>query len=216
MSFPIKKSVFLSILLILAIVSNYILTLIGADENLKLLTLSFVPYLFYIFNRKKYILLLSTLMLFKFLLIGSGLLHFDYFYVDGEAFHSAYIIIKDVFIGGGETPHNQQHILNSPIWLSVGFYYYLLGLIMSSSDFSLLLAFNYLFIFFSALIWIKINKYSQISIVTSVLLLISPESYIFGMYIGKEIILLFLAMVAIYISQNISIKHNNQKNNIYY
>jgi len=100
MSFLVKKSVFLSILLILAIAFNYMLTLIGADENLKLLTLSLTPYLFYIVSRKKYILLLSTLMLFKFLLIGSGLLHFDYFYVDGEAFHSAYMIIKNVFIEG--------------------------------------------------------------------------------------------------------------------
>jgi|APSaa5957512535_1039671.scaffolds.fasta_scaffold56505_2 hypothetical protein len=211
MSFLVKKSVFLSILLILAIAFNYMLTLIGADENLKLLTLSLTPYLFYIVSRKKYILLLSTLMLFKFLLIGSGLLHFDYFYVDGEAFHSAYMIIKNVFIEGGEVPHNQQHILNSSIWLAVGFYYYLLGLIMSSSDFNVLLAFNYLFIYFSALVWIKINKYSQISIVTSVLLLISPESYIFGMYIGKEVILLFLAMIAIYIAQNIYLERCNQK-----
>ena len=100
MSHLTNRTLLCSLLLILTIASNYFLTSIGADENLKLLTLSFVPYLFYIFSRKKYILFISTLMLFKFLLIGSGLLHFDYFYVDGEAFHSAYMIIKNVFIEG--------------------------------------------------------------------------------------------------------------------
>ena len=192
MRFLGKKSVFLYILLFVAIAFNYMITLIGADENLKLLILSFIPYLFFIFSRKKYILLLSTFMLFKFLFLAMGIFPFDYFYVDGEAYYYAYIIIKDAIIGGGEIPYNLEHVMNSPIRVSVGFYYYLL-------------------IYFSALVWIKINQYSQISIATSVLLLISPESYIFGEYIGKEIILLFIAMIAIYIAQNIYFKIGNQK-----
>jgi hypothetical protein len=203
MSHLTNRTLLCSLLLILTIASNYFLTSIGADENLKLLTLSFVPYLFYIFSRKKYILFISTLMLFKFLSIGLGLFNFDYFYVDGEAFYNAYLIVKDVFIGGGEVPQNQQHILNSKIWLSVGFYYYLIDLIMSSSNLKILLAFNYLLIFFSVLMWVKVNNYSKTSIFSSVLLIISPESYIFGLYIGKEIILLFVAMSAIYLIQNI-------------
>ena len=203
MNLLVKKPSFIIFAILTAIIIlNYTFTIMNLDENFKLLILFFAPYLFCIFNRKKYVLLFAILISLRFLLIGAGLLHFDYFSTDGEAYYSAYIIVKDVLIDGGEIPDGQQHILNSPIWLATGLYYFLLGVIMSSSDFSVLLAFNYLFIFFSALIWVKINNYSKISIVTSILVLISPESYIFGSYIGKEVVLLFLAMVAIYIVQS--------------
>jgi hypothetical protein len=138
----------------------------------------------------------------KIIFIDHTFIEYDLMYVDGGHYFDETIILINDFWG---------HLLQSRGLLSWSYegisqfyaaYALFLGIECPSTSSCMkyvesIITLNHLLIMISAFLWLGICKRTPAAKITAILIIISPESFIFSLYYGKETIILFLALLAL-------------------
>jgi len=187
------NTIFLVISFPIIISLSYLVAVTEAPSIVTVFALSIIPLMLALFRGNRFLFLCTMLTSLKIMIVYTGLFDLDYFYVDGEGYYNGYLAIKSAI--EGSLDGNVVDVGN--IHLGVGGYYYFLEKMFATNNFDLWLSVNQVLILLTAFLWVRINNSSLVSRFSVVLLLVSPDSIIYSIYIGKEAILLFLAVAAL-------------------
>jgi len=156
-------------------------------------------FLLYIYNRSKY--RYSELFIFfytflKILLYTEQLYDIQYINNDGIVYYNKLLEYKN---SGLEALEYSKYGFTGWVVPGTGLMLYIVSSIVGSVNPHVLVSMNHIFVLFSALIWIRLHKYGLIAIISSLILVISPEISHYSSGLFKDASLLFITVSILYL-----------------